>query len=231
MAGDIEQLKKVIQAENCSGTFLREALTHRSYAVEHGLKYDNQRLEFLGDAVLEILLTDYLYHRYPEADEGVLTRMRSGLVKESALAHLARKLELGTFLLTGKGEQESHGMERDSTLADLFEAVLGAVYLESGFESARKFLIGLFEKEFPDPLAMLSDINPKGALQEFTQSRWNEQPVYSIVAVSGPEHRPSYEVEVRVHGFVANGRAAGRKAAEIQAARQLLSYLNNHAGE
>ena len=117
---------------------LKEALTHRTYAVEHGITYDNQRLEFLGDAVLEIIHTDYLFHLYPDLPEGDLTKIRSALACESMLAMLARKLNLGSFLLIGKGEQGAGGNDRDSTLADLFEAVLGAVYLEAGFVPSYK---------------------------------------------------------------------------------------------
>ncbi len=229
MSGDIEQLKKLLKAEFRSDRFLKEALTHRSYAVENGIQYDNQRLEFLGDAVLEIILTEYLFHRYPDADEGKLTRMRSGLVQESALATLARSMSLGSLLLTGKGEREANGQERDSTLADLFEAVIGAFYLEGGFESVRPFLLGLVQELFPDPENMLHDINPKGALQELSQSRWNKQPVYRVVNISGPEHRPVYEVEVSLLDFTAAGKAAGRKAAETQAARQMLTFLKNQS--
>ncbi|MGE4564688.1 MAG: ribonuclease III [Victivallaceae bacterium] len=222
----IEKLKTLLgYPPEIAGEKLREALTHRSYSVENNLSYDNQRLEFLGDAVLEIILTDHLYFRYPDADEGELTRMRSALVREPALAELARKLELGTFLMTGRGEQEAGGAERDSTLADLFEAVLGAAYLEIGYEKLRGFVIQLFTENFPNPEELLLEINPKGALQELSQGRWGEQPEYQVVAVTGPEHQPTFEVEVRLHGFVAVGRAAGRKAAESQAARQLLDYL------
>lgn len=166
MPQNIEQLKTLLKAEFKSDHYLREALTHRSYAVENDIKYDNQRLEFLGDAVLEILLTDHLFHRYPDADEGMLTRMRSGLVRESSLALLARKLDLGSYLLAGKGELEAHGTERDSTLADLFEAVLGAFYLEAGYDAVKPFLLELIEQEFPDPAGLLQEINPKGALQD-----------------------------------------------------------------
>ncbi len=229
MPQDIEKLKKIFSyPSGATGAILREALTHRSYAVENGLDYDNQRLEFLGDAVLEIILTDHLYHRFPDADEGELTRMRSGLVRESALAALARKLELGSYLLTGKGEQEAGGAERDSTLADLFEAVLGAAYLETGYEKLRPLLIDLFDREFPDPRRMLVHINPKGALQELSQGRWGEQPEYRVLSVTGPEHLPTFEVEVRLHGHVALGRAAGRKSAESMAARELLEYFQHH---
>ena len=225
MPDEIEKLKALLPVPFAADQLLLEALTHRSYAVEHNLDYDNQRLEFLGDAVLEIVLTEHLFRRYPKSAEGELTRMRSALVRESALAVLARRINLGRCLRIGRGEQESGGAERESTLADLFEAVLGAFYLGAGFDAVRSFLLPLIEAEFPDPRRLLTEINPKGALQEFSQSRWGEQPQYIVTHVSGPEHQPTYEVEVRLHGFVAIGRAAGRRAAETRAAQLLLNHL------
>lgn len=204
---------------------LTEALTHRSYAVENSLSYDNQRLEFLGDAVLEIVLTEYLFLLYPDCDEGAMTKIRSALASEPALARLARKLELGEYLLVGHGEQESGGIWRDSILADLFEAVIGAFYLDAGFEDVKKFLTGLFSEEFPEPRSLLRTINPKGLLQEYAQARWGQPPVYSVLRTTGPEHLPIYEVEVSLHSHVAFGRAASRKQAESSAAQVLYRYL------
>ena len=228
MTRSIEELKNKLGADIPWSGRLEEALTHRSYAVENGLSYDNQRLEFLGDAVLEIALTEYLFCLYPECDEGAMTKMRSALVREGALAALARKLELGEYLLVGRGEQEAGGAGRDSTLADLFEAVLGALYLDGGFERARCFILEMFRAEYPDPRSLLSSINPKGLLQEYSQHRWGKPPIYSILRTTGPEHLPVYEVEVSLHGYVAFGRAASRKQAESAAAQNLYLYLTEH---
>ena len=206
-------------------------MTHRSYAVENNLGYDNQRLEFLGDAVLEIILTEYLFHLYPDAAEGEMTKIRSALVREPALARLARRFELGEYLLTGRGEHDSGGADRDSTLADLFEAVLGAFYLDAGFDATRQFVTGLIRDEYPDPRSLLTSINPKGQLQEYSQRRWGLTPKYSILHTSGPEHLPVYEVEVRLSRYNAVGRAANRKAADGDAARQLYRYLSNKEPE
>ena len=148
---------------------LKEAMTHRSYAVENQIAYDNQRLEFLGDAVLEIALSVHLFQKYPRADEGKLTRMRSVLVRESALAELARHLHLGDYLLVGKGEKEVHGTCRISTLADLFEAVIGAAYLEVGSQETLAMLVKLFDGILPAPDRLIDEVNPKGSLQEFAQ--------------------------------------------------------------
>ena len=223
---EIAKFKYQINYDFVNKDLLKEALTHRSYAVERGLKYDNQRLEFLGDAVIEILLTEYLFKRYTSEQEGVLTKMRSTLVKQGALAQLARELDFGDFLRMGKGEQEALGSERDSTLCDLFEATIGAFYLDAGIEKVRDFIIPLIEEYFPDPAALLTSLNPKGALQEYTQKHFNAAPVYELVECSGPDHMPSYTYAVLVKNKqLATGTANKRKSAESLAAEQALDDL------
>lgn len=201
---------------------LLEAMTHRSFAVEKNIHFDNQRLEFLGDAVLEIILTDYLFSLYPDADEGIMTKMRSALARESTLAELAKKLSLGDALRVGHGEAESGGGNRVSTLADLFEAVIGALYLNAGFETAKKVITELFAADYPDPKELLDLINPKGALQEYTQRHWGQTPVYHVLQVSGPDHHPDFRVEASLKNYTAIGVGNSRKAAESEAAGILL---------
>ncbi|QSH41711.1 ribonuclease III [Lentisphaerota bacterium ZTH] len=225
MAEDIEKFKRQIGYNFKNKALLREALTHRTYAVENDLKYDNQRLEFLGDAVLEIILSEFLYNLYPDAAEGEMTKMRSAMVNQDSLAILARKLDLGKFLLAGKGETESGGCERDSTLSDLFEAVIGAFYLDAGFDKVKTFIVDLFKKEFPQPDKLLLGLNPKGLLQEYSQKKWGEAPVYEVLSVSGPDHSPLFEVEVKVAQISATGQASSRKNAESQAAKNALLKL------
>lgn len=209
---------------------IREALTHRTYAVEHGLKYDNQRLEFLGDAVLEIILTEHLYFLYPELSEGDLTKVRSALSCESTLAEIARDLTLGEYLLIGNGEKECAGNRRESTLCDLFEAVLGAVYIGGNLEKARKFVLDILNVKYPDPAKLLISLNPKGQLQEFAQGKWKLVPSYRLFRSGGPKHCPFYEVEVTVSSFTAVGSGTSRKLAEIDAAGRLWLYLHNRYG-
>lgn len=204
---------------------LPEAFTHRSYAVEHGLDYDNQRLEFLGDAVLEIIQTEYLFRRCPEATEGQLTKLRSALACESALARWSRELGLGDWLRMGRGEDDNGGAARRSTLADLFEAVLGAIYVDLGFEAARAFVLPMLESCASDPGKLLSELNPKGRLQELSQRLYGKTPTYNVLCVSGPQHMPRYDVEVRVAEYVAVGSGNSRKVAECEAAAQLCRYL------
>ena len=203
---------------------LAEAFMHRSYAVEHDLGYDNQRLEFLGDAVLEIIQTEFLFRRCPEAPEGELTKLRSALACEGTLAEWARRLGLGNHLKVGRGEVDN-GPARASTLADLFEAVLGAVYLDLGMTAARDFVLPLLESSVGDPGDLLLGINPKGQLQELTQRRFGRTPAYIVLGVFGPPHRPNFKVEVRAGGWAAVGDGGSRKQAESRAAAELYRYL------
>jgi ribonuclease-3 len=198
---------------------------HRSFASEHKISYDNQRLEFLGDSVLELILTEYLFEHYPQYREGELTKIRSSLACEKTLAGFARKLSLGSYLFVGKGELESNAKHRNSTIADLFEAVLGAIFLDCGMEYAKKLVIPLIEELDEAPHAVLSTVNPKGRLQELSQANWNETPRYTVLNVSGPSHNPRYFVEVRVREFTACASGKSRKDAETKVAAQLTSYL------
>ena len=226
MPEDIEKLKRTLGVVFRNPSLLKEALTHRSYSVENKLTYDNQRLEFLGDAVLEIILTEYLYKLYPEADEGVMTKMRSALAQQEAVAKLTRILDLGSYMYIGRGEVASGGADRDSTLCDLFEAVLGAIYLDIGMEFARKFVLELVEKEFPAPHRLLPGLNPKGTLQEYTQHKFGLPPAYQVVSVTGPEHDPSYEVKVQICSHESTGMGKSRRQAEFSAAAAMLQQLS-----
>ena len=223
----MHHLKPIAAKFNISADskLLLEAFTHRSYAVEHNLPYDNQRLEFLGDSVLEIVLTEHLFKLYPSMTEGDMTKTRSAQACEGSLAVLARKLDLGSYLRIGRGEQGAGGIERDSTLADLFEAFTGALYLELGFEPVRKILLELVETHFPDPCRLLQELNPKGKLQEFSQQHWNDVPRYSVLRHSGPQHMPLYEVELNLRRYTAIGRGRSRKQAEFNAAASLFQFL------
>ncbi|MBE6402355.1 MAG: ribonuclease III [Lentisphaerae bacterium] len=228
MPEDIEKLKKKLGFTFQKPALLKEALTHRSYAVENKLAYDNQRLEFLGDAVLEIILTEYLYEVYPEANEGVMTKMRSALAQQEAIAKLARELELGSFMYIGRGEAASGGANRDSTLCDLFEAVLGACYLDNGMDIARKFILDLIKSKFPAPHRLLSGLNPKGTLQEYTQHKYGHAPLYTVLNVEGPEHNPVYTVVAEIGESRGSGQGGSRRQAEFAAAEALLNKFAEH---
>ncbi|NOY82867.1 MAG: ribonuclease III [Kiritimatiellaeota bacterium] len=208
---------------------LEIALTHPSFAAEQ--KHpppDNQRLEFLGDAVLELALSDLLFDRFPESPEGTLTVLRSVMCNKDALAGLARLIGLGAVLRLGKGETASGGRDRPSILADAFEAVLGAVHRDGGYEHARDCCIRLVQDFMPEPRELLAHANPKGALQELTQTRGGPPPTYRLLSVRGPEHLPEFEVEVAVGDRVlARAVAGSRRNAEKEAARKALETLKN----
>jgi ribonuclease-3 len=224
----IPELEKKLNYQFENKSLLKEALTHRSYAAEKELDYNNQRLEFLGDAVLEIIVTERLYFLYPKALEGDLTKMRSALAQQEALATMASELELSEYIYMGKGELEAGGNKRQSTLSDTFEALLGAIFLDSGMENAKNFLLPLIIKFFPDPSEMLEDLNPKGSLQEYTQKTLGATPRYKILEVTGPDHAPYYKVSVHVRDKqLAEGAASNRKAAETEAAKKALELLHN----
>ncbi len=226
---DIEKLKYNINYQFKDRRLLKEALTHRSYAVEKGIKYDNQRLEFLGDAVLEIIITEYLFNRYKKLPEGELTKMRSALVQGETLAEIARQIKLGDFIFLGKGEQGAKGHHRNSTLADAFEAVIGALYLDGGNEVAKEFILNVVTKSLPSPTELLMSLNPKGILQEFSQKKWGTAPSYPLINVDGPDHDKSYTVAVAINNKnIAQGAASKRKNAESEAAKQALQVLNEN---
>jgi len=203
---------------------LTEALTHGSLGYElQRNQTDNQRLEFLGDAVLQLSLSEMLFLRLADADEGVLTKARAQLVSTKALAQVARRLQLGGFLLMGRGEEANGGRERESTLADALEAIAGAIYLDGGMDAAQGFARRLFTAELDRLGNSPEDQNPKGQLQELIQAVSTEAPTYQITQESGPDHAKSFEAIVNWQGNTL-GRGLGRskKEAEIEAARAAL---------
>ncbi len=203
------------------------ALTHPSFAVEQTPpEPDNQRLEFLGDAVLQLVVTDRLFQEHLQVQEGVLTKMRSSLTNEDALVKYATILQLGNYLRLGKGEEKAGGRERPSNVADAFEAILGAIYLDGGINAANQFCIGLLQEFISDIETLLANENPKGALQEFTQEHFSAVPTYEVVEISGPEHNPIFSVRLLVDDrALALAKAGSRKSAEKIAAAEALKIL------
>lgn len=205
--------------------YLERALTHPSYSNERRRKRKhNQRLEFLGDAVLGLLTASVLYDRDEFEDEGVLTRSLSALVCESALAKKARELELGYFLKLGKGEDSQGGRDRDSILCDAYEALLASIYVDGGFEAAKRVVLKLHRRDF-DTLEQPNPPTPnfKGQLQSLIQAKYNVQPTYHIVYEQGPEHRKVFVAEVRVfEERLGQGEGRSKKQAEQAAAQEAL---------
>lgn len=202
---------------------LTEALTHPSVAHEKQRKhFDNQRLEFLGDAVLQLVVTEHLFARYGEAGEGRLTMQRARLVSRQNLKLHAARLELGRHLLMGRGEEASGGRERDSTLGDAFEALLGAIYLDSDLETARRFILAemreALERLEEEPL----EVNPKGQLQEILQGISPRSPVYELLAQHGREHEKTFSVRVVWENQVL-GEGSGRSKKQAETAAALVA--------
>ena len=203
---------------------LAEALTHPSLAYEsQKAHFDNQRLEFLGDSVLQLVLTEHLFRKFPESPEGHMTKLRAQLVSRHALAQFATNLQLGHYILLGKGEEASGGRKRASTLADALESLIGAIYLDSGYQSARELVLRLFEQGIGLVAESQTESNPKGSLQETLQSMGNEAPRYRIMGESGPDHRKVFHAQVLWRDMVlAQGRGKSKKEAEVRAALEAL---------
>jgi ribonuclease-3 len=208
-------------------SLLRLALTHPSVAHESGeASAHNQRLEFLGDAVLQLILTQKLYEQFSTVDEGPLTKARAKLVNRRALAERARALGLGAHLILSHGEEANGGRERGSILADAFEALLGAMFLDGGLEVAREFVLREFSGAFGELDTIQAIENPKGELQELLQSQSAEAPAYRVVSVTGLEHDRVFECTVHHGGTeLAHGSGKSKKAAESDAALAALKKL------
>jgi len=206
---------------------LELALTHPSVAHESGEPTaHNQRLEFLGDAVLQLVLTHELYDKYSAFNEGPLTKARAKLVNRRTLAEHARELGVGTHLILSRGEESSGGRERASTLADAFEAMLGAIFLDGGFDAARGFILREFSAAFGKLSVIPTIENPKGELQELLQARSSESPQYHVVSATGPDHDRVFECIVQHDGVeLARGSGKSKKAAETDAALAALKKL------
>jgi len=238
-ARSIQSLQNVLAYRFQNPHLLRQALVHRSYAHENPEEQrgDNERLEFLGDAVLGLTISHMLLERFPDADEGTLSRMRASLVNEEQLARIAGELGLGDLLLLGKGEELSGGRSKPSILADAVEALLGAVYLDGGLEPAfgvirRFFRAKLAQAEAQDDPLKRLDKDFKTQLQEVTQARMRLVPVYDVEREEGPDHDKTFYVTLSLAGQVmARGVGKSKKAAEQAAAREALMRLEEDAGK
>lgn len=216
-------LKKALQYEFKDDALLAQALTHRSAG-----RRNNERLEFLGDAVLDFVASEAVYRLRPDASEGDLSKLRASLVKDESLATLALQLELGEHLILGSGELKSGGHRRESILADALEAIFGAIYLDSGFDAARKAIDHVYRDRYlvlPD----ISDLrDPKTRLQEWLQARKMALPVYELTNVSGQDHKKRFTVGCQVDGdtMVTTGESTTRRKAEQKAAKKMFDYLS-----
>ena len=224
----LELLQESVSYQFRQTGLLALALTHSSAANEQQTStLHNERLEFLGDAVLELCISHELYRRFPDAREGQLTAMRSRLVNQDSLAELARKLRLDALLVLGKGEESQGGRTRDSLLSDTFEAVLGAIFEDGGFAAAHNVVARLFADAWPQPEEKKKNKDPKSQLQEFSQQHFKGRPVYALVAADGPEHAKVFSVQVTLPEgttFLSSGSSV--KRAEQTAARTALQHFS-----
>lgn len=209
-------------------SLIKLAFTHSSYANEHKKEKheNNERLEFLGDAVLDMVVSQYIYVKFPELPEGELTKIRAGVVCEGSLASLARDLEFGRFLLLGKGEDSTGGRSRDSILADTFEAVIGAVCLDGGIDATYSYVLRIMERPINAIKATFKNLDCKTQLQEFIQKKSKLPVVYEIVDEAGPDHDKVFVSEAKHNGkLLGHGEGKSKKEAEQNAAADAIKKL------
>ena len=201
---------------------LKRAITHRSAASRH-----NERLEFLGDSILSLVIAEALYHRFPEVSEGDMSRMRATLVREKTLAELAREFDLGEYLILGPGELKSGGFRRESILADTVEAIIGAIYLDAGMDAIRDLLLHWYAQRLEEIRPGVEQKDPKTRLQELLQGRRKPLPSYAVVRVKGEAHNQEFTVQCEIDGLqeAIVGIGSSRRKAEQAAAEKALEQL------
>jgi ribonuclease-3 len=212
-------------------TLLQRALTHRSYLNEtrYLLQADNERLEFLGDAVLDFIVGEYLYHRFPEMREGMLTNLRAALVREETLAAFAVQLDLGRHLVMGRGEADSGGRDRPATLCGAFEALVGALFLDQDLEAVKDLLFSLVEPALPQFVDIAAGKDAKSRLQEWSQNTFRATPRYHTAQANGPDHDKQFTVHVVIDGHVWGiGRGRSKQVASMEAAGNALQFAQAH---
>lgn len=226
---ELQEIEKKLGTSFLNKTLLNQSLTHSSYGHEKKIP-DNERLEFLGDAILKLVISEYLYHKFPERAEGDLTKIRASVISDDTLSYVGRKLNIGEYLLLSANEKRTGGTRRKSNLANAFEAVIGAVFLDAGIGKSRELILGLLEKEIEKVSRSGYIRDYKSALQEFTQKRKWDLPRYKVIKETGPRHRRVFWIEVKIKGrSYGVGRGRNKKEAEQRAAMQALQGLKSPA--
>lgn len=222
----LADIQQRIDYQFSNAELLERALTHKSYANENRVPYHNERMEFLGDAVLNLVVSEYLMKTCPDSTEGDLSRFRAAVVSEPALAAIAREIGLGSYILLGRGEEQTGGRDKGSLLANCLEALIASIYLDTGKESANAFVIRFFENIIKKTCTSRGTLDHKTELQELCQERLKQLPEYKVVSESGPDHQKQFEVEVWIKDQV-SGRGIGRskKEAEQRAAKEAIARL------
>ena len=219
---ELKELERSLDYRFENKNLIIEALTHKSYKKP----YNNERLEFLGDAVIDLIVGEYLFKKFPNVDEGELSKLRASLVNEKGLEKLSKKLDLGKYIFISLAEENNKGREKASLLSNAFEAVMGAIYLESGLEKVKKIVLKLLEEVYPkiDLKTVFKDY--KTTLQELTQAHFGTTPDYTLIGSFGPDHKKEFEIEVSVKDrklAVAKGKS--KKDAQQKAAQKALEIL------
>lgn len=225
-----EKIEKNLGITFKDRSLLDIALTHRSYLNEHrdASLQNNERIEFLGDAVLELVISSYLFRTYKDKPEGDLTNIRAAVVRTESLAEESRKLGLGEFLRMSKGEEESGGKDKDYLLANTFEAVLGAIYEDQGFEVCKEYLSRTILKKVANIVDNNLYIDPKTQAQEIIQAEFKVTPVYEVVKEEGPDHDKKFTVALKIKSkAVATGIGSSKQKAEEEAAQNTVNLLKN----
>lgn len=225
-----EEIEKKIGVKFANKDLLKNAFTHRSYLNEHKDEEieNNERLEFLGDAVLELIISANLFHNYPDKAEGELTSIRAALVRTESIAEETKKLGLGEYLRMSKGEEESGGKDKTYLLANLYEAIIGAIYLEAGYEECRSFIDRTLLKKIKRIIREELFIDPKTRVQEIIQEKFKVTPTYEIIQEEGPDHDKSFTVEIRRgRKAIATGVGQSKQKAEEDAARNAIEILED----
>lgn len=229
----LDHLQAAIRTKFKNPSLLRRALTHRSFVNEHGNGIgDNERLEYLGDSVLALVVNEYLYRHYEEYREGKLAKIKSSVVSETTLARIAKKMRLGDHILMGRGEENSGGRDRPSILADTLEAVIGALYLDAGLKLCRGFIVRLLRDEIQAAEDLGQNRDPKTALQEYVQRKYRERPVYEVVDERGPDHDKEFTVRLLIRGReIVTADGPSKRKAEMNAARASLRIIEEEEGD
>ena len=215
-------LSRIIHYTFNDPSFMTMALTHRSFSSQH-----NERLEFLGDSVLSFLIANELYKRFPRIDEGDLSRLRAQLVKESSLSTIATSMGLGDFIRLGEGELKSAGWRRPSILADTFESIIGAVYLDGGIKPTHEFVLRFFETQLNEIDPKFIQKDPKTLLQELLQSKKSDLPIYTVVSIEGEAHSQTFTIECQIKksNIKTQGVGNSRRIAEQEAASRAYQLM------
>jgi ribonuclease-3 len=222
MSDKLDVVQKNLGYEFHDLNFLKIALTHRSYSSEYGLKYCNERMEFLGDGILSAVVSEYLYNKYSDDDEGKLSQVKAQIVSAKSLSVWAKKIKLDKFILISKNEDSNFARQRESLLCDSFEAVIGAIYIDSDFENTKKFINKFLSLE---QTVELTDY--KTSLQELVQAQFQTLPEYKVIKEYGPDHDKKFEIAVFVEGKQFGfGRGSSKKEAEQNSAKQAYRKLN-----